>query len=939
MYLRGFVLYLAICGVFCTPLQKSAAAIDGADSAEPKPPPKKTDTGTNSLEDTGATLETKVLKKLLGALEKKLNSEKATENQPGVVSRRFTNSTTCSSETDALTGDAGTVSHLTYEHSQVCRWKIEVPDGKQVLLAFDTFSLEQHRACNYDSLSIYEGEPLEDQSNIIGRKLCGTLPADFKARSEGNVMYLVFSSDESVQDEGFRAHWSAAEPVVDPCGGGVNLTAESGVILAPRKPGGQKYPRNARCSWTITAPPGKYIFMKSSGFDIEQEPSCQYDSLSIYENGDAEPLTVLCGNNTFVYASEGRKVKLKFASDDSVNKFGFIIEYEMRDGTGRTDAARGCTVETVLQAPGVLSTEGFARPNGKYPPNLNCQWLLRAATGQHIEATFETFELEGGTNCEYDYLEAYDGETSDSDRHSRMCGNSIPEAIRSTGNHMLLKFHSDSSVNRAGFRIRYEIDGVVNGGWSNWGNWSGCSVTCGGGTGTISRQCNNPAPRNGGAPCVGQASRTVLCGTKLCPGTSEHPTCPPQDNPTQLRAPITINPWPRGTDYPSGSDCYWEVSAPEGEGLTFYFGFINIEPDGANCNYDYVEISAPNTTYKQKFCRRYHDDHDSVLGNRLTVKFHSDGSVGGRGFVLIVYPSSVAADSHQCPADQFKCIGSSRCIDKQSTCDGSPQCADESDEANFLCHDCGVPTNEYAKRIVGGEEVSLHSWPWMVSLFSYEGGYHVCGGSLIAPDWILTAAHCVDGDLSTPSYWRVVVGEHDTEEVEGSPLNVQVRTVKEIFSHEGYDGGSLDNDIALMKLDRPVTYSPERSPVCLPEPGDAVVAGTTCYVTGWGKLGEQEGSPSILQEVQVPVVARADCNAANAYDGEITSNMICAGVQGGGKDSCQGDSGGPLVCNENGKWKQFGVVSWGRGCARAGLPGVYADVTKYLTWIAQKIRS
>lgn len=151
----------------------------------------------------------------------------------------------------------------------------------------------------------------------------------------------------------------------------------------------------------------------------------------------------------------------------------------------------------------------------------------------------------------------------------------------------------------------------------------------------------------------------------------------------------------------------------------------------------------------------------------------------------------------------------------------------------------------------------------------------------------------------------------------------------------------MENDIALLILNKRVTLRNEVQVACLPK--KAVAEGTKCFATGWGLTKENENSqPTVLREVELPIYSQSACNSA--YGGGITDVMICAGYKEGKKDSCQGDSGGPLVC-ENPVTKRFelrGVTSFGEGCARKGKPGVYARSFRYIKWIdgeLQKLRT
>jgi len=230
-------------------------------------------------------------------------------------------------------------------------------------------------------------------------------------------------------------------------------------------------------------------------------------------------------------------------------------------------------------------------------------------------------------------------------------------------------------------------------------------------------------------------------------------------------------------------------------------------------------------------------------------------------------------------------------------------------------------------RIVGGEEVSPHALPYQVSVQSTSGS-HFCGGSIIADDMILTAAHCMEGVDGNSPNMQVRVGAHSLTDGSG-----QVIKVATTYTNQEYP--NLSKDVAVLKLAEKITDKNTKI-IKLADQSffDAKVkVGTALKVSGWGTLTSNGSMPDKLMAVNVPYVSNEVCNSAEAYSGKVQATEICAGYKEGGKDSCQGDSGGPLVVKEGNDYVQVGIVSWGEGCADANKYGVYGKVDALKSWI------
>ncbi|XP_053602869.1 trypsin, alkaline C-like [Plodia interpunctella] len=238
-------------------------------------------------------------------------------------------------------------------------------------------------------------------------------------------------------------------------------------------------------------------------------------------------------------------------------------------------------------------------------------------------------------------------------------------------------------------------------------------------------------------------------------------------------------------------------------------------------------------------------------------------------------------------------------------------------------------------RIVGGESTTVEQYPYMSNMLYHLWGIwwtQWCGGSLITQTAVLSAAHCYEGDLA--SAWQIRLGSSFASS------GGQVIPASQLVLHAQYDGRTIDNDIAIIRLSSAAVLSNSVGLARVAGPNYQLPDNTVVTAIGWGALTQGGSSPEQLQHVDVNIINQELCAERYAYlktqPGyqnwpDVTDGMLCAGILDvGGKDACQGDSGGPLSHDSD---VVVGITSWGFGCAHAFYPGVNARVSSYTQWI------
>ncbi|KAF7648099.1 hypothetical protein LDENG_00162070 [Lucifuga dentata] len=566
-----------------------------------------------------------------------------------------------------LTGPAGSFSypntpgHDQYDHGVDCNWVIRVDPSKIVRITFPYFDLESSTNCNFDFLQIHDGDSAS--AHMIG-KYCGhNNPAELQ--SSHNTFYFWFHADPSISGGGFTVTWQSQTPV---CGG--NLNGTYGSIKSPGYPG--QYPPNRDCYWRVIVPPGLLITFAFASLSLEHHSDCNYDFLQIRDGLLSEDplLGMYCSTvSPAPLQTTGPAAWIHFHSDGTISDQGFFITYT----TSPSDPGCG---GTYTDSEGIIISPNW--PNN-YAHNRQCVYLIRIPVGEMVSLNFTHLDLESHSSCSFDYVEVRDGSVETDPLIGKYCGNTLPAPIRSSSNLLWIRFKSDSSVSRAGFRAVY-------------------TVACGGtfsGTGQLRSPYHpNPYPHNKecewvinqpegyvvtlnflsfdveGGSCRydfvevrdGSTSSSPLlgtfCGSQIPPrlqsnqrsmyirfktdsSVSNHGFTAAYGSALEgcgdtLTSPSgSISSPGHPTNYPHGANCTWYISVTPGNLIRLTFDSFNLEYH-SNCNYDYVEVYDNGTvqtgTKIGRYCGRSFPPSITSTDSLLTLLFVTDSSMSSEGF-------------------------------------------------------------------------------------------------------------------------------------------------------------------------------------------------------------------------------------------------------------------------------------------------------------------
>ncbi|MGH0116933.1 UNVERIFIED_CONTAM: hypothetical protein FKN15_026627 [Acipenser sinensis] len=363
-----------------------------------------------------------------------------------------------------------------YPTNKNCVWQVVAPAQYRISLQFEIFELEGNDVCKYDFVEVRSG--LSPDSRLHG-KFCGSEKPEV-ITSQFNNMRVEFKSDNTVSKKGFKAHFFSDKDECSKDNGGCQhvctntfgsyscqcrngfilhenahdckeagcehkVTSAEGVISSPNWP--DKYPSRKECTWELSSTAGHRVKIEFNEFEMEQHQECAYDHLELYDgpNGKSPILGRFCGSKKpDPVITSGNKMFLRFYSDASVQRKGFQAKHSTECG-GRLKAE--------IRTKDLYSHAQFG--DNFYPGQSNCDWVIVAEDGYGVELIFQTFEIEEESDCGYDYMEIYDGYDSTAPRLGRFCGSGPPEEIYSAGDSVMIRFHSDDTINKKGFHARY----------------------------------------------------------------------------------------------------------------------------------------------------------------------------------------------------------------------------------------------------------------------------------------------------------------------------------------------------------------------------------------------------------------------------------------------------------------------------------------------------
>ncbi|XP_069084289.1 ovochymase-1 isoform X2 [Pleurodeles waltl] len=608
-----------------------------------------------------------------------------------------------------------------------------------------------------------------------------------------------------------------------------------------------------------------------------------------------------------------------------------------------TPNAQECVMQTITSSIGTLTSPGY--PLG-YSGGLSCTWKIPISPGSVLKLEVVDMSVETSEDCKSASISVCEIQDHGIKELDKLCGIQEHKTYVSNASLVKIQFLSTkpSSHGNHGFVAKYKLYGGLMPRFSDPVQYlsspelpdSCADVVLTKNNGLI-QSPGYPNNYSNNARCewriIANLTSVITifveefntekaqygCQDQLMiyEGTGEFKKllhCPVLDMiPVVSRGSVDVaSPYYPST-YPNKRDCKWAIYSQSGKQLKLDIHDLGTEYS-PNCAFDWLRIyDGPNTSSRLlgNLCGNAKGITFRSTGNYLTLHFQTDQSVGDRGFRSTC--TEVTAEST---------LG-----ERSNTLNGSPRACGTAAGQPILNENCSVRATrsvqadeKHNPRVIGGWDACPSSFPWMVSLQT-KRGKHFCGGCIISPTYVLTAAHCQVSLSDT----RVLVGITSLEQA-----NYNKYFVKNMYRPIEYSDGTFPPmmDIMLLELTAPLNIDPN-SIVCLPEKNEQPSLTSECFVTGWGLTNATGNAFStVLQQASVSLISNEECILY--WDVDVNPINICTRKPG---SSCMGDSGGPLICKSNGFYKVVGVISWGSSKCDTGVPAVYTRVRPFLSWI------
>ncbi|XP_053093477.1 cubilin-like [Pangasianodon hypophthalmus] len=553
---------------------------------------------------------------------------------------------------------------LNYPNNAECTWRLQGPEQKVVSLTFTFVDLES----NVDLVHVYDG--LTDEDPHLG---VVTANQTNSFNSSSRHMTVIFSSDWSVTQQGFRAEWAFIDGAL--CGG--NLTQSKGEFFSPNFP--RNYPNNAECTWRLQGPEQKVVSLTFTFVDLE----LNWDSVDVYDGLTDEDPHLGAVTQTNSFNSSSRYMTVIFSSDEGWTQQGFRAEWAFIDSPscryncGNNLSVCSCTSDcqdnrnccydyndycsTSVPETTPPSSDGgpcggnltqskgeFFSPNFpyNYPNNARCTWRLQGPEQKVVSLTFTFVDLESN----WDSVHMYDGLTAE-DPHLGVVTANQTNSFNSSSRYMTVIFSSDWSWTQKGFRAEWAFIDSPSCRYNCGNNLSVCSCNsdC-----QDNRNCcydyndycstsvpETATPSSGGDPCGGDLTQSQ--------GEFFSPNFP--------------------NNYPEGTNCKWRLVSPEQQVVSLTFMSVDIE-SCSGCGCDAVRVyDGPSTSslLLGTVCG-YGRKTFSSSRNTLTVFFFSDSSVNRRGFIAHWNFTDSPSCRYNCGNNLSVCSCNSDCQDNRNCC-------------------------------------------------------------------------------------------------------------------------------------------------------------------------------------------------------------------------------------------------------------------------------